>query len=326
MNDDEYRAATVGAALFDLSDNTKIELSGPDALIFLHNLCTQDVKQLPAGTVCEAFLTTAKARVIAHVWIGHQPSAGQSNVLIDTVAGQAEKILQHLNHYLISEQVELNDRTQTLGMLRLVGPQSATLLSHATGAALSSLQPLRQMHVPGLGWIRRHLLLNIEGYDWIGPADQLGGLRERLEAAGAVRAGPQTHRVLRVEAGLPEYGSDIDENRLAMEAGRTAQAISYNKGCFLGQETIVMARDRGQVNRMLTGIKIAGTSPVPSAGTKLLRAGAEVGEITSAVISPRLGEIVALAYLRRGSWEAGTELIVEPATDGRIATACATPF
>src|SRR5947207_14731159 len=114
-----YQAALESAALFDLSDRTKIELSGPDARMFLNNLCTQDVKNLPVGQTCEAFLTTNKARVIAHVWITHR----EADLLwLDMAAGLTEHVLQHLNRFLISEQVELADRTREYGMLRLIGP------------------------------------------------------------------------------------------------------------------------------------------------------------------------------------------------------------
>ena len=124
---------------------------------------------------------------------------------------------------------------------------------------------------------------------------------------------------------MPQYGIDIDEHRFAVEVNRTAQAISYAKGCYLGQETIVMARDRGQVNRLLMGVKVAEGAP-RAAGAKLFRANEEVGQVTSSTFSPRLGQVIALAYLRRGSWGAGTEIVIDPATDGRTAMVSLLPF
>ena len=120
-------------------------------------------------------------------------------------------------------------------------------------------------------------------------------LRQHLIAAGAQPAGLGTYEVLRVEAGVPEFGIDLDDNRLVFEVGRTAQAISYTKGCYLGQEPIVMARDRGHVNRLLLGLKLTGDSAV-SPGSKVIRDGQEIGLTTSSVVSPRLGAL-ALAYL-----------------------------
>ena len=300
-----YYAATEGVALFDLSDYGKIEVAGPDARIFLHNLCTQDVKALPVRATCEAFLTTTKARVLAHVWITHR----ETNVLwLDMVAGQSKKVFDHLNHYLISEKADLADRTAEFALLRLVGPKTAALLSSL------AITPAR-----------RHRLLGLDGIDLLCPRAEAASLGQRLIDAGAVRADRATYQILRIEAGLPEYGIDIDENRLAMEVNRTAQAICYTKGCFLGQETIVMARDRGQVNRLLMGVKIADGAPL-APGTKLIRADDDVGPVTSSTFSPRLGQVVALAYLRRGSWDAGTEVAIDPASDGRRGVVCGLPF
>ena len=127
---------------------------------------------------------------------------------------------------------------------------------------------------------------------------------------GAKPAGLAAADLLRVEAGTPVYGKDVTENNLAPEVGRTAQAISYTKGCYLGQEPIVRLRDLGHANRVLTGLRVEGTQPVP-AGAKLWREGKEVGQVTSSVYSPALGTVIALAYVRRGNTEPGTALEVE---------------
>ena len=238
------------AMLFDQSNAAKIEVAGLDAHSFLHNLCTQDVKNLPVGGVAEAFLTTNKARILAHVWITHrEPDA----VWLDAAAGQADKIFHHLNHYLISEKAELTNRTREFGLLRLVGPSAAAI----AGRAAAALKPMQAIMIPGVGMVRRHNLLARDGFDFFCPAAETDALKHRLIGAGAVAGDESAYEILRIEAGLPAYGSDLDESRLAMEAGRTAQAISYAKGCYLGQETIVMARDRGQINRQLMGVKVA---------------------------------------------------------------------
>jgi tRNA-modifying protein YgfZ len=308
----------VPTLLFDLSTNAKIEVVGPDARSFLHNLCTQDVKNLPVGGVAEAFLTTNKARILAHVWITHrEPDV----VWLDAAAGQADKIFQHLNHYLISEKAELTDRTNEFGLLRLVGPKAAEIAG-PTGA---TLRPLQATMIPGVGMVRRHILLACDGFDFFCPVTETAALKQRLIGAGAIAGDAVIYEILRIEAGLPAYGRDLDENRLAMEAGRTAQAISYAKGCYLGQETIVMARDRGQVNRQLMGIKVA-QAPALAGGAKLYRGNEEVGEVTSSVFSPRLGQVIALVYLRRGNWDAGTELVINPNSDGRIGVVATLPF
>jgi tRNA-modifying protein YgfZ len=299
----DYQAAVDGAGFFDLSDHAIVEVAGSDARSFLHNLCTQDVKDLPVGATREGFLTTNKARVIAHVWITHR----ESNVLwLSMGAGQGDKVLKHLDHFLISEKVELADRSRKVSLLQLVGPKAAELLTRL------SITP---------AW--HHRLLNLDGYDLFCHAADVGSATLRLIEAGAIRAGSETHQVLRIEAGLPEYAIDIDENRLAMEVNRP-QAISYNKGCYLGQETIVMARDRGQVNRLLMGVKAGSGAPLPH-GTKLFRGNEEVGQVTSSTFSPKLGQVIALAYLRRGSWDAGTEVGIGTA-NGRVGVVSELPF
>jgi folate-binding protein YgfZ len=296
----DYQAAAEGAAFFVLSDNAVIEAAGPDAQTFLHNLCTQDIKNLPVGAACEAFLTTNKARVVAHVWITHREP---NTFWLDMAAGPTARVLDHLNRFLISEQVELADRTAEVALLRVVGPKSAAL-------------PVTPS--------RRHRLLGLDGFDVFCSPGEVSGLQQRLSAAGAVCADAAAYNILRIEAGLPQYGIDIDENRLAMEVNRP-QAISYSKGCYLGQETIVMARDRGQVNRLMMGVKVSPTSTDTSflpAGARVMRGNDEVGQVTSSVYSPRLGQVIALAYLKRGSWDAGTEIVI----DGRPGVVCALPF
>jgi tRNA-modifying protein YgfZ len=140
-----------------------------------------------------------------------------------------------------------------------------------------------------------------------------------LTAAGAVRGTHETFETLRIEAGTPFFGPDIDENRFVMEVGKATRAVSYNKGCFLGQEPIVMARDRaGHVNRAFLGIKVLeGQTPLPS-GTKLFHEGQEVGVVTSSCLSPRLGASIALGYLRWKHQEPGTRMEAE-VNGGRVA-------
>jgi folate-binding protein YgfZ len=148
-------------------------------------------------------------------------------------------------------------------------------------------------------------------------------VRQQLIAAGAAPADGEVYEILRVEAGTPVYGADIDENRFVVEVGRPG-AICYTKGCYLGQEPIVMARDRaGHVNRAFRGLKLSDSTTF---GAKLLAAdGKEVGVITSTSVSPRLGPI-GLGYVRRGHEAAGTKLVIEPANTGLTAIVADLPM
>jgi tRNA-modifying protein YgfZ len=310
---------------FDLSAHTKIELAGPEASSFLHNLCSNDVKNLAEGAGCEAFLTTAKARVVAHIFVGHFRQGDQGVLLLDTVPGQAETLAKHLNHYLISEQVEVFDRTQELALFRIVGASAQSTLEKLLGCSLSGLKHLHNQAVAfgsdAKGFVRRFDGLSLPGFDIICAKTETSW----IEKLNLPFDNLEIHEILRVEGGLPVFGRDIDENRLVMEVNRVPQAICYTKGCYLGQEPIVMARDRGQVNRLLLGVKTA-TGAAFAHGNRLFKDGAEVGQVTSSVHSPRLNQVIALAYLKRGFQAPGSELIVEPESDGRTAEVAALPF
>lgn len=330
----EYDATWQQAVLFDLSEYGKIELSGKDAGGFLHNLCTNDIKNLPVGGGCEAFLCNARARTLAHVFVGRflsplVPQGSGEAFLLDMIPSLTDKVYQHLDKFHISEEVEIVKRTAELGMLRLAGPRARGILDKVFEGALPDLPLLhhisRETPLTGRCHLRRQDLLSLPGFDVFCDRQKLGPVREALLGAGAVAAGPEVHEILRVEAGTPVYGQDMDDNRFVAELGRTERAISYSKGCYLGQEPIVMARDRGQVNRTLLGIKVSsGEALLP--GVRLFQGETEVGQTTSSVRSPRLGMVIALAYLKRGAQEAGTELVVEPPTDGRKAVVASLPF
>src|SRR5208337_3459920 len=160
------------------------------------------------------------------------------------------------------------------------------------GADLPDL-PLHHRTI-GDCFLRRHDPLGVPGYDVLCLASQAPSLWQRLTATGAKPAGMEAYEILRVEAGTPRTGAEIDEDRFVVELGRT-RAICYTKGCYLGQEPIVMARDRGQVNRTLLGLKIAGSEPL-ARGVSVLKDTTAVGQVTSSVVSPRLGSAIALAY------------------------------
>jgi folate-binding protein YgfZ len=325
--DGEYQAAIGGAVLIDLSCRSKVELAGPEARAFLNNLCTNDVKDLPVGAGCEAFLITAKGKVVAHLNVGHFQQQAAATLWLDTVAEQAADIIAYLGHYLISEQVELADRTQDFALFHLCGPSAAAILRRAIDQDFADLPLLHNRAVTwpwdGLtGHVRRNNVLGLDGYDLFCPMSASPNLWRHFRDAGAISTGMETYETLRIEAGTPEFGPDFDKQRFVMEVGRTAQAISYAKGCYLGQESVVMARDRGQVNRILMGVK-APDPELLTPGARLLRGADEVGQVTSTTYSPRLSQAIALAYLRRGHQEPGIELLADPA---RTITVCALPF
>jgi folate-binding protein YgfZ len=309
----EYETARSGAVVFDRSHHGKLEAAGNDALIFLHNLSTNNVKALAPGTGCEAFFCTPTAKVVSHGFIYHLSPAGKRAALcLDVWPGLDEKTFRHLDRYIIGEDVTLTDRTGALAQVHLAGPDAARVLSAALAEELGAWTRCTLRALSAGVTVRCTDPLGMPGYDLLCPAEQAGTLWQKLSSNGARPAGRDAWEVLRVEAGTPVYGMDVDENTFAPEVGRTERAISYEKGCYLGQEPIVMARDRGVVQRSMVGL-LVGNEPAP-AGSLLYRDGKEVGRTTSSVRSPRLGA-VALAYVRRGAQTPGAELEMATASD-----------
>lgn len=320
--DGEYRAALVGAALFDRTPTGKIELAGEDAPTFLHNLCTNDINGLALGGGCEAYFCDHRARVLAHALVYHVLTGDRHAIWLDATPGFHDKVFEHLDKHLISEAVELTDQTGWFAQLHLAGPHAKTVLEKALGEAIPGLAEFqhaeRTFGSTGPCSIRRYDPLGVPGYDLVCRNERAEGVWRMLQAAGATPAGQSAWEILRVEAGTPVYGTDIGEDRFVMEVARAPRAVSYAKGCYLGQEPIVMARDRaGFVNRAFLGVKVLEGGLLP-AGTKLLRDGAEVGLVTSCVQSPRLGAPLALGYIRRGNQDPGLRLEADTA-DGRRA-------
>jgi folate-binding protein YgfZ len=324
----EYERARTNAAVFDQSHRVKIELAGPEAATFLHNLCTNDIVNLPLGGGCEFFLTTNKAKVVTHGYCFHvRLHDGQDALWLDLPPGFAERVIQHLDHYVISEQVEFADRTREFAQVHLAGPQATIVLEKALLDDVPPLEPLQHMvrtfGEAATASIRRNDRLGVPGYDIVCLRNRAPAVWQLLLRAGAAPAGSEALQVLRVEAGTPEYGADIDDSTFAPEVDRIPQSICYTKGCYLGQEPIVMARDRGQVNRFLRGLRLT-SDPVPR-GSTLHRDGKEIGRVMTSVRSPRLGTI-ALGYVRRGSHEPGTLVEVEVGDKRQVATVTELPM
>jgi tRNA-modifying protein YgfZ len=326
----EYQQARSSAVLFDVSNRGKVEVTGKDAATFLHNLCTNDIENMPLGAGCEAFFCTTRAKVVAHALIYHLLLPGDRHAFwLDVAPGQAEKLIQHLDRFIISEQVEIADRTQGFCQVHLAGPNAKPVLERTLADEVPDLEPLQHMErtfgANVHAHIRRSDPLGLPGYDMVCLSNLAPGLWRMLSSSGAKPAGLEAHDILRVEAGTPVYGVDIDENRFAFDVGRTAQAISYAKGCYLGQEPIVMARDRaGHAPRTLMGLKIPGSDLIPREA-KVFQGDEDVGFVTSCVKSPRLG-VIAMAYLRYGHQTPGLEVQVESGGGRQAAVVSQLPF
>lgn len=316
-----YRAAKESAVVFDLTGWTVVGLSGADCVKFLHNFCTNDVKGLARGQGCEAFITNVKARVLGHVLLFADDvrlntggeAEGMALTLL-TTAGQAERLVAHLDRYVITEDVSIEDATGKTGLLGLVGP-SATETLREFQASPPDEPPgpgrftTRPVTIDGQLWpVRRADVFHARGYFLQLSPERVAAARERLIEAGAVHGSEGAFEALRVEACFPSYGVDMTEEHLAPEVGRP-WAISYTKGCYLGQEPIARIDALGHVNRLLCGMKLE-SSAVPERGAAVVAEGKQIGSVTSAAASYSDGRAVALGYLRTKFATDGTRVAV----------------
>ena len=304
-----YRALVEATGIVDLSGRTQLELTGDDRATFLHNFCTNNVRNLAAGSGAEAFILDAKGHVLGHVFIFLTPHS----IVIDTVAGQSEKLRRYLDRYIIREKVEIHDRSEEWGELLVAGPRSAALLeSLALSVPQERLGHCQSTLGGCLIYLRRADLVGPDSWLVACSASDVEGLHAALVNAGAVPSDMAAFEMARIEAGTPLYERDISEKNLPQEVNRDAHAISFTKGCYLGQETVARIDALGHVNRVLVGLRCFGAE-APAPGTELhageaTEGSAVVGAVTSAAYSPRLHGPLALGYVRRGHTHVGTKL------------------
>jgi tRNA-modifying protein YgfZ len=315
---DEAAAAVGAAALFDWSDHGLIDVTGADRVKFLHSFCTNDVKRLVPGQGCEAFVTNVKGRILGHVWI----EAGSRELRLDAGPISIERLVAHLERYIINEDVAVADATSQRGELMVMGPSAAAMIGPLF-AGVDRLGPLEHLEVDGAGGavrVSRRDVGSQPAYVLCAARGALGELWDVLRQSGARPAGSVAWSALRVEAGLPIYGVDLTDDNLAQEAGRTSTAISFTKGCYLGQEPIARLDAMGHVNRELRSLRIAGET-LPAAAARIFSDAAgttAVGTVTSAAFSFASNSAVALALVRSSA--TGTEIFVEIASGLAAAT------
>lgn len=302
----EYQSLTTGAGLFAFRGRTLIELSGADAASFLQGFCTNEVKRLNPGQGCEAFITSVQGKVLGHVIISREAD----RIVLETVAGEAQRLIPHLDRYIIRKQVVLTDRSQEWSEILLGGAASpALLIDHFQVTPPQSNWGSASASLGGHSIVvqRADPILAGPGFLLRAAAEDWAAVEQALLAAGAVRCSEATFDTVRIEAGWPLYGRDITDQNLPQEVDRDSQAISFTKGCYLGQETVARIDALGHVNRKLRSLKFS-QKTAPMAGLPLLDGEKPVGEITSATLSPKFSAPLALGYVRRGHNEPGTRL------------------
>jgi folate-binding protein YgfZ len=316
----EYVAATSAAALFDLSDRTQIELSGADRVRFLHSFCTNNVKRLSPGQGCEAFVTNVKGKAVGHVWI----DALDSSLWLDADVGSAERLVRHLERYVINEDVAIADRSADGAELLALGPEVAGRLARL-GIDVDGLDNLGHRSgqlADASVRVRRFDVGPHRGFAIFAERNRLAACWQSLVEAGLRAAGAEVWTALRIEAGLPLFGVDISDDNLAQEVGRTKTAISFTKGCYLGQEPIARLDALGHVNRELRSLRLAGGN-VPVTGSRIFAdaaGSAVVGTVTSSAFSFATNSPVAMALLRSNASACGKQVFVEgnPPTEAAV--------
>src|SRR5437763_11715155 len=283
----EYRAVTEAAGLVNRSDRGKLALTGTEAKTFLQGQVTNDVEALTPGTGCYAAFLTTKGKMLGDLRI-LDPGA---ELLLDTERVALQGLFNMIRRSLIGYDVQLHKRTLERGLLSLVGPAAASIAG-AEDLANAAEHTHREVE---LGDAPVRAIRTDLGIDLLCDSARTDAVRARVEAAGAVPVSDDVVETIRVERGRPRYGVDLDESVIPQEAGLNERAVSFSKGCYVGQETVARLYYRGKPNRHLRGLKLAAPA---QPGEPLRRGEREVGHLTSVATSPRLGSI-ALGFVRR---------------------------
>ena len=323
----EYKAVRSAAGLIDLSHRGLLQFTGPDRLAFLQGMLSNDLRILQPFDGQYATLLTQQGKVIADVRV----LCAMNSFYLDFWENLKDKIVAHLNRYLIADEVEIADRSQEYAMLSIQGPRAQALLRRI-------LAP--EVELPSRP--KQHAMVEIDGaatcvvydshtgeseYGLIAPLSAFASIAQKLTGAGnefsAAWVGEDAQNILRVEAGIPRYGIDFTEENLLLEVG-IDHAFSFTKGCYLGQEVVERIRSRGHVNKKLTGLLIDGDAPA-GAGDVIEAAGKQVGTVTSSVVSPALERPIALGYLHKDFLTPGSEVSIKSERP-RTATVAPLPF
>ncbi|TAK00034.1 MAG: aminomethyl transferase family protein [Candidatus Manganitrophaceae bacterium] len=321
----EYRAVREKVGAADLSHQRPFLITGRDRVPFLQNLISNDLNKLEQGKGLYATLLTAKGRVLSDFYLYLLADA----LFMDVEWTNAQKTVDQLMRFKLRSQIKIE--SPPWGRLLVSGPQARPLLEALFGS-LPIDQEKSFFQTESDGITLRCIKQSITGgedYHLYVPLEGLEKIWERLFSAGGVFGltpfGQSTLETLRIEAGKPRYGIDIDEHIIPIEAGLEAEAISYTKGCYPGQEVMARIQTYGHVNKQLMGLTIEGTE-LPKKDDKIFQGEKELGWITGATRSPLTGQVIAMGYVRPQIATPGTAVEVEIAQARKAAQVSALPF
>ncbi|HXD16914.1 MAG TPA: glycine cleavage T C-terminal barrel domain-containing protein [Vicinamibacterales bacterium] len=301
---DDYTAIHAGAAIGAIAARGQVAVAGPDRGAFLHGLLTNDTASLTAGTGCYAAWLTPQGRMLCDL---HVLESGDM-IVLDVPAAETQHVADRLEQFHFSEDVQM----ATLASLRPVwihGPAAPGMVGGGVGA----WRPYQNARIEFAGVsvvIARIDQLGVPGVVIYVDAQQEDEVLAALASRGALHATPATLEAARIEAGYPVFGLDMTADTIPLEAGIEERAISLTKGCYVGQEVIirVLHRGHGRVARRLVRLQVEGDAPPRD--SKIFSAEREIGFVTSAAESPRLGAL-ALGYVHRDFVEPGTAVEVQ---------------
>jgi folate-binding protein YgfZ len=313
----EHRILTQACGLLDRSDRGKLALSGAGAVEFLNGQVTNELDGMRPGEGCYAAFLTHKGKMLGDLRIlavGERDSSVPSELLLDTERIALQALFDMIRHFKVGYEVDLHKRTVERGLLSLIGPEADRV------AGTSALAAIEHANVAvEIAGIEALAVRTDVGIDLICQAADTERLSAALRERGAAAVGEPAAECLRVESGRPRYGIDLDETVIPQEAGLNERAVSFTKGCYVGQETVARLHYRGKPNRHLRGLRLSG----PAEGGQELRLGERaVGRVGSSAISPTLGPI-GLALVRR---EAQPGSVVDVGENGVSAEIVELPF
>ena len=317
---EEYKALIERVGLLDRSHVGRLSVYGEDALDLLNRLSTNELMTLEVGRGVPTVLTSNKGRILDLLLVLRL----EDHVLVLTSPESRQKLADWIDLYTFDEDVRVQDDAEQTAMLSLAGPGALDLLDGITGQSVSSLAPYDHLQV-GIGDVDASIIrtdfARLPGYDVVVSVAEGRSLwREflaKVEEAGGRPVGTQALETTRVEQGVPAYGKEISEEFNPLEAN-LLEVISFTKGCYVGQEVVTRLNTYKKVQKHLVGLRWD-SDRVPEEGAKLLVDGAQVGVVTSAVLSPKDGKAIGLGYARKAYVEPGTVVDAESA-NGQLAT------
>lgn len=298
MLSEYYKAATEHAAIAEKDWFGVVKLTGPDRASWLQGMVTNDVEMLAPGTGCYAAHLTPQGRIVGHMHVLADPDA----LWLSLERSAIPKLVAAFERLLIMEEVQIADVSERYSIIGVLGPEASSALDRWLGEPVDLQERYSHRRVDDT-----RIMLSDLGYDiWV-PREQADHVLRFLSETGATAIDHGTWDVLRTEAGIPMYGVDIDETTTMPELGEGG--ISYDKGCYIGQEVVAKTKYIGHVNRRFVGLTISGKQ-LPETKTPIRKGGRDVGYITTSLFSPGLQESIALGFVSRSAYVPGSDVEV----------------